>query len=71
LMEFSIGDLVRAKKILDVPFDPIEGLGIIVDIEPWGEYTIYVVYFFDRKALRWFEREDLILVNSTKNVEKE
>ena len=69
-MALLIGDLVRAKKILNVPFDPIEGLGIIVDIEPWGEYTIYVVYFFDRKALRWFEQEDLILVNST-HVEKE
>ena len=60
----SIGDLVKAKEFLKLPYDPVDGLGIITDIEPWGDRHICVVYFFETAAIRWFEDTDLVLVNS-------
>ena len=60
----NIGDLVKAEEFLKVPYDPIEGLGIVVDVEQWGGHYICVVYFFENAAVRWLEEEDLILVNS-------
>jgi hypothetical protein len=66
----SIGDLVKAEEFLKVPYDPVEGLGIVVDIEPWNDHHICVVYFFQTAAIRWFEEEDLILVNSIQENKK-
>ncbi len=66
MRRIRVGDLVKAREELDVPYDPIEGLGIVIDIEPWGEYNIHVIYFFEPRVIRWFEEEDLILINSAK-----
>ena len=66
----NIGDLVKADEFLKVPYDPVEGLGIVTDIEPWSDHHIYVVYFFESAAIRWFEEEDLILVNSIQENKK-
>ncbi len=64
-----VGDLVEVKGTLKVPYDPIDGYGVVLEIEPWGEFYIYVVYFFKSKAFRWFEEDDLILINSIQNEE--
>jgi len=60
----NIGDLVRAEEFLKVPYDPVKGLGIVMDIEPWSGHHVCVVYFFENASVRWLEEEDLILVNS-------